>query len=184
MYNYHLLDFFPLYKTNDDVSNPFFRSRFILKLKMSYKKHGKLVDDYYVIVSLTQHEATNIFGINKKNRILNIFNNTPKNLDYYTSDYIKDVSEPDNEKITLTNNVVVNRYQLIDPQSTDIFTKKLHEYIITSEQIRERLLITIFNFIYENAMTHNGSKNIIDDNPTHILVNIYEGDIDKILTVV
>lgn len=187
MYCYHLLDFFPIYKVNDDRPNPFFRSRFILKQKLaSTSTNKKITSDYYVIVSFTENESTDMNDTNNQARNLSIFNNTPKNLDYYnTPGYDISVNnEPENKKITLSYGITVDRYQLVDPSSTDPVIKKIYEYIITCEQIRERLLITVFNYIYDNEMIQNGKKHIWQNDPTHILVNVYEGDIDKILTVV
>lgn len=173
MYSYHLLDFFPVYKIDDtDLLNPFFRSRYIKKQKMDNDEY------YYVIISLTEQEATNINEINKSN-IEKIFADIPTNLNDYSTNKNESI------KLFMDDEKYVDRYELLNPTLKDNqFAQNMLQYIATAELIRERLLITIFNYTYDTINTLVSKKYIIVHDPTHILVNIYEGDIDKILTVI
>ena len=142
---------------------------------MSDTKGGKLEKYYYVIVSLERSEAINInINIGKQ-----IINDCPTDLNYYDVS-TNMVTLKFMEKVEL----MVPRYQLLDPISNEVFTQEMLKYIATAEQIRERLLITVFNYKYDKNMERRGLKTVVELNPVNILANVYEDDIDKILTVV
>jgi len=115
----------------------------------------------YVIVSLSEDEAINksskytLTDINES-----IFMTIPNTLD----EYKKSIKNDDHYELLIEGNPLL-------------------KYIKTVEDIRERLLITVVNYMYDYIKIAKQQKNIIEMDPTHILVNVYEGDIDKILTV-
>jgi hypothetical protein len=81
-----------------------------------------------------------------------------------------------NPRIRLPNNTLVNQCEIIDG--------KFLKYIETVCMIREKLMITIFNYVNREILNSRSQINMIPVDPIRILLNTYEGDIDKILTVV
>lgn len=66
----------------------------------------------------------------------------------------------------------------------DEFIRELAKYIEIVINVREKLLITIYNYIYDKIKETPDNLNIIKSDPNHMILNIYEGDIDKILSVI
>ena len=159
MYSYHLLDFFDVYKNKNPSSNTYFiRSQYIVNKSNTY-----------YIVSVTYEEATDI---NKFNQIIE---NIPKD----------DLGlENNNPIIKLPSDTDIKRYIKISQSSEDSIIRELYKYIIVITDIREKLLITIYNYIYNNYMNIDGKINMIKIDPNIMMLNIYEGDIDKILSVI
>jgi cell division septum initiation protein DivIVA len=166
MYSYHLLDFFDIYKNRTiNSSMPFIRCQFLTKSNF---------DDSYIVVSLTYDEAIDI------NTAKNIINSASEKL----SEFNTTKNESLNPLIQLPSENKSRRYTQISQSSEDDIMRELFKYITVVSHIREKLLITIYNLIYDNCMMNNGKINIINSDPNIMMLNIYEGDIDKILTVV
>ncbi len=94
-----------------------------------------------------------------------IFANIP-----YTQE---DDSGPD---IILPNKKHFKQYTLIDGMFLN--------YIEIIENIREKLIITLYNFVYDSVAVFSNKKNIVPTNSLILLINTYEEDIDKILRVI
>lgn len=179
MNSYHLLDFFPVYENESLV----YRTQYLIKLNMFITGDAsKSSSTRYMIVSLSKEEAldTSKEGID---HIVHLIKNAPQNLEYFTKDYVLKSTDSLNADIVLPNKTKTKRYYLLNPSSDNDFDSNLLSYISVSYQIRERLLITIYNYIYDLNMSRRGIKNIVEMNPTQMLINTYEGDINKILTV-
>lgn len=177
MFSYHLLDFFDLYKNK--TVNPvttYLRCQFIVKSysDMDADSTDKHISDIvqYTIVTLSIDEIDNIV-IAK-----DIIANTPKLLSFYDTN-----TNDTNPMIELPSKEKVRRYQPILKSSKEDHIRELKNYIDVVEQIREKLLITIYNYVYDHFMKMTAKLNVIGSDPNIMMLNIYEGDIDKILTV-
>lgn len=163
LFGYHLLDFFDVYqsesKTNDHT---FIRCQFIVTITDD-------VNTKYVLVSLSKQDAKNV------NRAKNILSNIPKNI-------------TDNDKqnpiVTLPAGEKVRQYQLLSLDSPNQIIKELTKYINLIVDVREKLLITIINYVYDKIMDRKEKLNVVSSDTMSLLLNVYEGDINKILTVV
>lgn len=64
-----------------------------------------------------------------------------------------------------------------------LLTNEFYEYIKTIDFIREKLIMIAYNYIYDKIMTMTNKMPIIPD-ITNAILNMYEGDIVKILSIV
>jgi hypothetical protein len=172
MYNYHLLDFFDT--IDNATEGEQIRYRFIVKRNMI--KNEVNVGEQYVLVTIPHNIATD-----NLEDALEIINSTPSNVDYY--DGIINPSDPPNNDVELLRSEkIVKQYVLIRPTSDDPFLSNLYKYINEVEYIREKLIVTILNYIYDTAADTKGTKNLMYEDTTKMILNMYEGDIDKILS--
>lgn len=164
MYNFHLLDFMSLhYEAKYYDTNPFVRCQFVLKRPI-----GKSNDcQEYILISFNKDEITNMDD-DKKSKIMNIIGRI--NFDY-------------NENVILPFNERTKRYVRVTDDDTDPHIKNMYNYFRNIESLRERILITLYNYLYVSINTVNGTKEIINPDPLHIMLNLYDGDIDRILAV-
>jgi hypothetical protein len=112
-------------------------------------------DSTYILVSLSEEE------IKDNETVLSILNS---------------------EKVKASYKEDRKRYQELSLTSNDSTIKELTKYIKLVEYIREKLLITIVNYLYDYIMNTNYKINVINTDTLTNLLNMYEGDIDKILT--
>jgi hypothetical protein len=137
-----------------DHNGTYIRLQFIVK---------HLIDgvDSFVLLSVSHPETEDSI----KKIIMNIPNTK--------NDFLNVIMNP---RIRLPNNTLVNQCEIIDG--------KFLKYIETVCMIREKLMITIFNYVNREILNSRSQINMIPVDPIRILLNTYEGDIDKILTVV
>jgi hypothetical protein len=174
MFSYHLLDFIEIHKKtilsqkyikehdtiyfNYDIM--YIREQFIVKKKATVADDG--MDGFvYILVVITEQEQIN-------NIAYNLLVNVP-NILQFNNNII-------NPNIVLNNGQSLRRYRLIE--------NDLLGYINICEDIKEKLIITIFNYIYDINLSTTHKMNIVPIDPIQLLLNTYEGNIDKILTVV
>ncbi len=93
-----------------------------------------------------------------------------------TPNALQDFAEINNkQKVILPNNIEINRYTIIE--------EKFLKYIEIVCTIREKLIITINNYIHREILNSESKINIVHIDPIKILLNTYEGEIDKILRI-
>lgn len=165
MYNFHLLDFMSLhYDPKQHNKNPFRRCQFVLKRPI-----GRSDDCHeYIIISFNKDEITNMDD-DKKQKI---------------NDIIRKINVNNNEDIILPFDEKTKRYVIVSDDSNDPHIKSMYNYFRNIESLRERIIITLYNYLYVSIKTINGEKEIINPDPLHIMLNLYDGDIDRILAVI
>lgn len=183
MFTYHLLDFLDIYANADpNAPIPFVRCQFIVKRRMTETvgnvgQGNSLVLTQYVLVTLTDTEAGDT------NTTLDIIRRTPTHIDYYHP--VNNIEQTDlpNPDVILSDGTTIKRYTLISEETSSVF-KKMAGYIKTVEAVRERLIITLSNYVNDTNSSAYGIKSIIHEDPLKILLNLYEGDINKVLSMV
>jgi hypothetical protein len=181
MYGFRLLDFFPSYYfPNTSDSADIVRCRYIIRkdIKETATSSSNIAE--YVLLTLSSDEVQSIY--NEKNNTLAAQPIIEKILtDIPTT--VADIGL-NNVDVTLPDNSTAKKYIVLSASSTDKFASNLAKYIHSVENIREKLLITIYNFMYESQLKYNSVSHAIEIDPSTILADTYEGDIDKILSVV
>lgn len=81
-----------------------------------------------------------------------------------------------NRKVKLKNGRKVPQYEII--------RGKFLNYIKMIHTIREKLIITIYNYMHREILNSKSEINVVQIDPIRILLNTYEGEIDKILRVI
>jgi hypothetical protein len=163
MFSNHLLDFLDI----DTIGTgyPFVRYQFI-------HKHRIGQTDYYLLISLTQAEI----GIGSNKLIGDIIGAIPRTDENSLTVYLSKIEQ---NKFKLPNGK--DACQVVRVEEVD---KNFVQYIRTIETIREKLLLVLFNFKYFNTALSLSKTNVISIDPLKILLNMYEGDMDKILRVI
>lgn len=138
-----------------EIGQDYIRSQFIVKHIIDNKK-------VYVLISLAINKDINL------NQIEQIFNGIPNTLQELT-----DINNKNS--VVLPNKRKIARYTIIEG--------KFLKYIETINEIREKLIITIYNYIHREILNSNSMINVVNVDPVKILLNTYEGEIDKILRV-
>src|SRR5205823_5010979 len=113
-----------------------------------------------------------IYPYAQKKDIKNVIDNCPKTIDEFKNNIKnKDIILPDDNK------TVEKQYTLI---KTD---EEFYKYITDINLIREKLILTVLEYQYNAIMIANSKTPILSTDIIKIITNVYEGDINKILTI-
>jgi hypothetical protein len=161
MFNYHLIDFLSIKKHNGE-STTILGGELQLSIDISF------VREQFIIKQIAPVERYLLISISSNDYNSNYLKNIPN-----------DLSDPvDNPDVVLSNTKTEKRYINIETRP------ELFDYIKKCEDIRERLLITAYDYSYEcNAITRN-TRGLLPTNIHNLVLNTYEGDIDRILHIV
>lgn len=177
MFSYHLLDFFDLHQNPDvDANTTYIRSQFIVKTTDSDPKAFTTINPdkiiNYTVVSMAFDEA------NDPDEARRIIEDTPDEIGFYRTE-----TDLNNPFVELPSGDMVRRYRPIISSSSDENIREMVKYLNVVDQVREKLLITVYNYVYDHFMNSTGKLNIVGADPDIMMLNVYEGDIDKILSV-
>lgn len=161
MFGYHLLDFLDI-RSNDDM---FRRFQFIIPS-----------NEVYILVSISDDETRNI-SMCKEILV------RPLKGDFDIKQNNEEFEDKTFKKIYKRYRLITNNIEDLRSENQDFkdFSIELYKYIKLVEHIREKLIITVVNFAYNYVL---GNKlTIVSDDTMSMMLNLYDGDINRILTV-
>jgi uncharacterized protein YnzC (UPF0291/DUF896 family) len=161
MFGYHLLDFLDI---RSDIDT-FRRIQFIVP------NNGA-----YILVTLTNDETKSNAGNEILQRPLKdkAFDIDRNNKEFHDEKYNKVYKRY--QRITINDDDLIH-----ENQNFKDFSKELYKYIKFVEYIREKLIITVVNFAYNYIL--GDRLTVVSDDTMSMLLNLYDGDINRILTV-